>query len=293
MIYNHYYFQPTDKVYDRLELRSVTGIQFTNNDDLGILNSYQIYPVRNYTSAFHGRLYSISATYSVNGSFYEPTYTGTAIPLADAKAVGIEELQDSFNLFLDNATKGTNFNVFALVAAASKLEANRGQTVQSSLSTIQNLMSDFDTKVDEVEACTSVEDIQIILDKVSRFRVEVLVVTVSNGDFYVDGVQQPTLELVEGLTYRFNQADSSNTGHPLKIYTDSNKITEVTSDVTVVGTPGSTGSYTLFQPSRSGTFSYQCENHSNMGGNINVAASTAGKYTQDNLDQSDLDISTY
>lgn len=95
-------------------------------------------------------------------------------------------------------------------------------------------------------------------------------VTVSGGVFYINGVQQVSLSLKQGSVYRFDQSDSSNSGHPLKIYSDSDKSVEVVARVVSVGTPGSAGAYTEYIPGTFGEFSYQCSVHSAMGGDITV-----------------------
>lgn len=99
---------------------------------------------------------------------------------------------------------------------------------------------------------------------------ENFLITVSGSVFYVNDVQQDSLTLDAGQTYRFDQSDSSNTGHPLKIYDDANKTTEITAGITIVGTPGTEGSFTQFIPVATGTYSYQCANHAAMGGDITV-----------------------
>ena len=93
------------------------------------------------------------------------------------------------------------------------------------------------------------------------------VTTVSTGDgnkYFIDGVRQDTVNMFQGVTYRFNTYDNSNNSHPLRIYTDSSKTTEVTQGVTI----GS--SHTFFTPATTGTFSYQCSSHDDMGGDIIV-----------------------
>jgi len=107
-------------------------------------------------------------------------------------------------------------------------------------------------------------------------------VTVSGGNFYIDGAQQPTLTLAEGSTYKFDQADSTNATHPLRFSTTSDGThgggTEYTTGVTTAGTPGSAGAYTQIVIAASAPTLYAyCTNHSGMGFQVNT--SDKGGYT--------------
>ena len=104
-------------------------------------------------------------------------------------------------------------------------------------------------------------------------------VTVSNPGsgnvYYIDSSQQATVTLIEGATYRFDQSDSSNSGHPLRFSTTSDGThgggTEFTSGVTTAGTPGSSGAYTeITVPVGTATLYYYCSSHSGMGGTANT-----------------------
>ena len=107
----------------------------------------------------------------------------------------------------------------------------------------------------------------------------VTVVSTDDGNkYFIDGVRQDTLYLAESGTYRFDQADSSNGGHPLRFSTTSdgthNSGSEYTTGVTTNGTPGSSGAYTeITVATDAPTLYYYCSVHSGMGGTANTPAS--------------------
>ena len=104
-----------------------------------------------------------------------------------------------------------------------------------------------------------------------------VVSTGSGNKYFIDGVQQDTVMIGAGLTYRFDQSDSSNGtggGHPLRFSTNDNNSPSApyTTGVTVVGTPGSSGAYTeiAVENGAPSTLYYYCSNHSGMGGQANT-----------------------
>ena len=98
------------------------------------------------------------------------------------------------------------------------------------------------------------------------------IVTVSSGVYYIDGVQQPTLELKVGNTYRFDNSHSSNSGHPFRFATSADG-TIYSTNVTVVGSEGNSGTayvQIVVTASTPSTLYYKCTSHSNMGGQLNI-----------------------
>jgi len=101
-------------------------------------------------------------------------------------------------------------------------------------------------------------------------------VTVVSGAFYIDGKQQPTLNLEEGSTYTFDLSAASNSGHPFRLSESANGPTQYTTGVTTSGTAGNAGAtLTIAVASGAPTLYYFCTNHSGMGGQINTNT-TAG-----------------
>ena len=89
----------------------------------------------------------------------------------------------------------------------------------------------------------------------------------SNNGYKINGIFSPYLHLIPRNTYRFDQSDSSNSGHPLRFYLDSDKGTAYTTGVTTNGTPGSSGAYTqiVVGDTTPSVLHYQCSAHANMG----------------------------
>ena len=106
--------------------------------------------------------------------------------------------------------------------------------------------------------------------------VVVTVQSVSGANkYFIGGSQQAVVNMIEGNIYRFDQSDSSNSGHPLRLSTTSNGThaggSAYTTGVTVVGTPGTAGAYTEIIPVVGApTLYYYCSVHSAMGGTANT-----------------------
>ena len=105
--------------------------------------------------------------------------------------------------------------------------------------------------------------------------IPVKVVAYSAGNKYtLDGIRQDSIALTIGKTYIFDQSDSSNSGHPLRLSATADGThgsgTEYTTGVTVTGTPGTAGAQTQIVVTSTTTspLYYYCNVHSGMGGNI-------------------------
>ena len=107
----------------------------------------------------------------------------------------------------------------------------------------------------------------------------------SSNKYKINGIFSPYLHLIPRNTYKFDQSDSSNSGHPLRFYLDASKTTAFTTGVTTNGTPGSSGAYTqiVVSDTTPSVLHYQCSAHANMGW-----AATTGTRNLTSFDTDDL-----
>ena len=85
----------------------------------------------------------------------------------------------------------------------------------------------------------------------------------------------PSIELIKGNTYRFDQSAASNDGHPLRFSAQPNGThaggAEWVDGVTVVGTAGTSGAYTeIVVGDNFPTLYFYCTNHPNMGSDATI-----------------------
>ena len=108
----------------------------------------------------------------------------------------------------------------------------------------------------------------------------------SSSAYFLNGVESPAIQFsgVDGITsstgyyYKFDQADGSNSGHPLRFYYDAAKTTAYTTGVTTSGTPGSSGAHTTIAVTADtpNILYYECSSHSYMGNYATAVTTTIG-----------------
>ena len=109
--------------------------------------------------------------------------------------------------------------------------------------------------------------------------------TGSGNGYTVDGVEAPYLTLTPGRTYKFDQADGSNSSHQIKFYLNADKTGLYEGGVTYNGSAGNAGAYTQivvndYTPT---VLHYQCVNHGYMGNAVNTSSNSSMSAESSNL----------
>jgi hypothetical protein len=127
----------------------------------------------------------------------------------------------------------------------------------------------------------------------------VTVANVSGNKYHLDGETAASVQLVPGTVYRFDQGDSSNSGHPLVFSTTkdgtNNSGSLYNTNVSTSGTPGTAGSYTqiIVNAATADTLYYYCINHSGMGGDSVVSVQGVSLSDSDTDDLSEGSSNLY
>ena len=196
-------------------------------------------------------------------------------------------LLESNNLS-DLTSASTAITNLGITSTAAELNILDGVTATATELNLLDGVTATTAELNYVDGVTSA--IQTQIDAKAPYAT--IAVTVANpgsgNKYYLDGGLQQLAQLTPSVTYRFDQSDSSNAGHPLLLSTTSDGShgggSAFTTGVTSVGTPGQAGAYTQvkLEQDAPATLYYYCSNHSGMGGEIDA------KGTVSNL--SDLSI---
>ena len=184
------------------------------------------------------------------------------------------------NVGSDSITDGSIVNADINASAAIAISKLDGVTSTNTELNLLDGVTATTAELNFVDGVTS--NVQTQIDAKQPYATIAVTVVNSGGNKYaLDGTIQQLALLTPSVTYRFDQSDSSNSGHPLRLSTTSNGShgggSAFTTGITVVGTPGSAGAYTQVKLEQDApdTLYYYCTNHSGMGGEIDVRATVS------------------
>ena len=183
-------------------------------------------------------------------------------------------LLESNNLS-DLTSASTAITNLGITSTAAELNILDGVTATATELNLLDGVTATTAELNYVDGVTSA--IQTQIDAKAPYATIAVTVVNSGGNKYaLDGTVQQLAQLTPSVTYRFDQSDSSNSGHPLLLSTTSDGShgggSSFTTGVTAVGTPGSAGAYTQvkLEQDAPATLYYYCSNHSGMGGEVDA-----------------------
>jgi len=227
----------------------------------------------------NGGQYITNRTFEDTSKFYHflIRYEASNSTASDRLQIYVDGDKQTFGTTGSIADSNGNFNA-AVTHAIGKYQYNNSEYLDAYLAEVNWI--DGQALLPSSFGLTDTSTGRWIPKTVSPFPttttdIAVTVVDSGGNKYALDGVTQGTVTLIEGATYKFDQSDSSNSGHPLRFSTTSDGThgggSEYTTGVTTVGTPGSSGAYTQITVATGApTLYYYCTNHSGMGGTANT-----------------------
>ncbi len=179
-------------------------------------------------------------------------------------------------------TAETN-DLSSVVTWANVPDAN---ITESSVTQHQAALSITESQISDLGSYITATSTDTLTGKTINFENNTVIVeyavTVSGGNFLIDGEANATISFNPGIVYRFDLSDSSTASHPFALSTTEdgthNSGSEYTTGKTSNGTQGSSGAYVEYtvNAATSDILYYYCSSHSGMGGTVTVFGSSYG-----------------
>ena len=221
-----------------------------------------------------------------NTQWLEVTITGSDLTNTNTVAAAIANVNNVGGSIANVNTVATNIGSVNTVAADIAKVVVVANDLNETVSEIETAAADLQETTSEIDTvANSITNVDLVGNNISNINAlgQVLAgqttftVTVANGVFYIDGVSAPTLNIIRGYTYIFNQADNTNNNHPLAFKDASGN--SYTTGVTVNGTAGQAGANVTFvvPANAPSALRYYCTVHGNgMGNTIAVGNDNIG-----------------
>ena len=227
----------------------------------------------------------------------DPTHVdGTVVRMAVVKEM-FEDVHDRVDA-LPTATSTTAFTNKTISDSTNSIDA--AVIADKSVSNtefqyLNNASSNIQAQIDSITGGTASQTIQIDVKVADDGSGSQNVFYFLSGTDTGAGTREIAIDLKVGFKYKFDQSDSSNSGHPFRFSTTKdgshNSGSEYTTNVTTNGTPGSAGAYTQIEitPETVGRndantpkLYYYCTAHSGMGGegHLNLLSSNLKNFVE-------------
>ena len=183
-------------------------------------------------------------------------------------------------------TVANNISNVNTVAADIAKVVTVANDLNETVSEIETAAADLQETTSEIDTvANSIANVDLVGQNISNINAigtvlagqTTYTVTVVSGVFYIDGVSAPTLNLIKGYTYIFDQSNNTNNNHPLAFKDASGN--SYTTGVTVNGTAGqANANVTFVVPANApASLRYYCTVHGNgMGNTIAVGDDNIG-----------------
>jgi cytoskeletal protein CcmA (bactofilin family) len=197
-------------------------------------------------------------------TFNAPSYNNTNPSTSAEIKTALDLKQDTITGGATTITSTDLTNSRALVSNASG-KVDVSVVTSTELGYLNGVTTNIQTQIDSLQ--TAGHSTEFAVTVATKTSSHPYYGSGSTSGYKIDGIESPVIEFKSGYTYKFDQSDGSNIGHPIRFYLDADKTTEYTTSVSSNGSAGNSGAYVqiIVGDSTPTKLFYQCANHVYMG----------------------------
>ena len=156
-----YYLAPADTAYSAAGIRSKVGLDPTTTGVVA-LNYAGVYPVNEVADPYDPRFYDTTASYVINGTGADQSWSKTDKDLAESKTLAKQIQKEKYEA--DAEAIRDDYGALVLIAISAKTAASRSANETAIIDSIKTIATSLSDDIIAIDAAADVDAIDAIVN---------------------------------------------------------------------------------------------------------------------------------